>query len=301
MMGGGNNWNSGYGGGGSGGAAKYSTNYAANSNNGAGFNSPGSGGFLSASQGGGFDASPGLGGKRFGKQSLRPVSLKHLARAKAEVEGAPPMLDNEELSYVKIIGRISKASVASTLLKYMVTDGPYSVECVKYLSDSADPNDVQTFSEGTCVKVVGIAKINSKKNVLELSGIFVYPVTNMDEVTYHNLECIYHHLQLTRGVGGAMPGQMTADQSNAFNSTAYANNTNAFQQPGATNHYAHLPPMEAQIMGLLDKYQDGVDLDNIMGSLRSVGAPADIRGALERLENEGHIYDTGDGRYCKTG
>ncbi|KAI9351289.1 hypothetical protein BDR26DRAFT_850805 [Obelidium mucronatum] len=294
MMATNNSWNGGYGGGNAS-TAKYS-NYAS---------SPGGGGgFLAGSQGG-FD-SPGTGAKKFAKQSLRPVAIKHLLRAKVEVEGAGPMLDNEELSMVKIIGRVSKAGVASTVLKYMISDGPHNIECVKFMSDSSDPTDVQTFSEGSYVKVIGIAKMNSKTNVLQLSNIFVFPVTSMDEVTYHNLECIYSYLQITRGSSGGAPhGQnMTADQSNAYNSSAYAsNNQQGFQQGamgGGQNPYSHLPRIDSQIISLFDKYQDGVDINTIMGTLRSVGSQQEIGEAVERLENEGHIYDMGDGRFCKT-
>ncbi|KAJ3013146.1 UNVERIFIED_CONTAM: replication factor A protein 2 [Siphonaria sp. JEL0065] len=246
--------------------------------------------------------------KRYSKQSLRPVSIKHLLRAKAEVEGANPMLDNEELSMVKIIGRVSKATAVSTFLKYSIADGPHSIECIKFMNDqSTDSNDVQTFSEGSYVKVIGNVKVNGKSNTLQVTNIFVFPVTSMDEVTYHNLECVYSYLQMTRGNDAMQThgGNMTTDQSNAYNSSAYANTSNQhnFQQGGnaGNNQYAHLPRIEAQIMGLLDKYQDGVDVNTIMGTLRSVGSQDEIGGALGRLEGEGHVYDMGDGRFCKTG
>ncbi|KAJ3064374.1 hypothetical protein HDU98_012206 [Podochytrium sp. JEL0797] len=144
MAGNGNGFG-GYGGynGGGGGAAKYSTNYANASPQ------PQGGGF-SASQGGGFD-SPGGGGKQFRKQSLRPVSIKHLSRARAETEGASLVLDGEEMNMVKVIGRITKASVASTVMKYLVSDGNHNVECVKFLSpeQGGDLADTQTFRQAS--------------------------------------------------------------------------------------------------------------------------------------------------------
>ncbi|KAJ3013278.1 UNVERIFIED_CONTAM: hypothetical protein HDU68_000782 [Siphonaria sp. JEL0065] len=118
----------------------------------------------------------------------------------------------------------------------------------------------------------------------------------MDEVTYHNLECVYSYLQTTRGTDAMQTdgGNMTTDHSNACNSSACSNtnNQNNFQQAGnASNQYAHLPRIEAQIMGLLDKYQDGVDVNTIMGTLRSVGSQDEIGYVFTMQLSEGGVRD----------
>ncbi|KAJ3117545.1 DNA-directed RNA polymerase I subunit rpa2 [Physocladia obscura] len=307
MSGGNSNWNSGYGGAGN--TTKYNSygnNNNSNSNNGNNYRSNTNsyspqpqqqGGFSNSQHVAGFADSPST-QKKFTNQSLRPVSIKHLLRAKVETEGNPPSLDGEELGLVKIIGRVSKASVNSTSLKYVVSDGPYNIECSKFVgADNVDGNDYNTFSEGTYVKIIGTAKMY--KNAVTLSNIFVFPVPEFDEITYHNLECVYIHLLLTRGDPMTV-SNMTADQSNAYNSTAYAagGSTPGGGAINSKNHpYSHLPRVQGQIMLTLSKSADPVPRDTIFAALRGVANDADIGEALQSLENEGHLYDNGDSTY----
>ncbi|KAJ3212781.1 replication factor A protein 2 [Entophlyctis luteolus] len=231
--------------------------------------------------------------QKFANQTLRPVSIKHLLRARAEIEGNPPVLDGIELGLVRIVGRITKTSVTSTALKYVLAEGPHTIECSKLMgSDMSDSAELNAFSEGTFVKVFGAAKIY--KSQVQVANMFVYPITNFDEVTYHSLECVYVHLKLTRGE--EMTNPMTVDQSNALNSSVYA----VSSSNGLANKYSQYPRVQASILSILDKYTDAVPKSVLIAQMRGIAPPSEIEMAFNALESEGFIYDNGDQSFQKT-
>ncbi|KAI8608953.1 hypothetical protein BC830DRAFT_1173974 [Chytriomyces sp. MP71] len=271
-MSGNGGWNGGYAGGGG--------QYGNTSTGFGGYGGSAAGGFVSGSQGGGDSPSQ----KTFRNGTLVPVTVRMLVSAKPLSADAPLMLANHELSNVRIMGRITRSQVTSQLVRYTVTDGAHSVECTKFgAGDGTDAADAPAFAEGTYVKVFGLAKFNTKNATVIINTNHVAPVSGMDEVTFHNLECVYVHLQMTRGTDVLQNPAMNPTQSNAFHNSAYsagATPGGGFNQNSAGNtKYAGLPRVEASILQLLDA-QDALYQDAIQQSLRGIASAQEIELSL---------------------
>ncbi|KAJ3417143.1 DNA-directed RNA polymerase I subunit rpa2 [Chytridiales sp. JEL 0842] len=279
---------SGYGGmGGGGGYGGYGGQTTMNN-----FGSPaphgGGGGFFSPSQ----VDSPSVGGgkKQYREQTLRPVTIKQLNSAQADVADGPFKLDNHELSLILLVGKITKATSQSTRTQYQITDGTGTADVLKYLDKNPDmmPVDEEApmFSEGTYVRVYAHYRSNHGK--AQIQAHHISAVQSMDEVTYHNLECVYTHLYLSRG---ALNTTAPAVQLNAAQNAAYSNSEYA-PQHGQQNHggYMNLTPVQSQIMQCLRNTEEA-DVQTIYFSCRGLGDEDSIRQELEYLCSEGHIYN----------
>lgn len=283
--------------------------------------------------GGGFMTSPQFGGsqglsqetptkaKSNNDRSQRPVTIKMMNSATQD-ESESFVLDGKEMNVVTFVGCIVEVSAQSTSLTMHVEDGTGRCEVRKWL-DNADQESAnklrESLREGVYIRAIGnMRTFEDKRNVL---AFFVRPVTDMNEITMHQLDVIHTHLQLTRGVksgGAGMSGGGGANMGmmGSFGGGGYQQQ----QQMGAP--FGGVPVMQVHQQGInaggepqdltnvvLQGFQDdaqsddkGLSFQDVLAKLRRQGctaSDADLRGAFDYVCSEGHLYSTTDQDHFK--
>jgi len=153
--------------------------------------------------------------KQYGKDTLRPVTIKQLADAQHPNPDAEFFeIDGTEASQVTFVGQIRNISKQVTNITYRLDDGTGTFEVKVWIDDSAnDENDApgrKGLVENAYARVWGKLKTFGKRHVV---AHVIRPVQDMNEVNFHLLEATYVHLYFQRGAlgdkngGGAMNGQ----------------------------------------------------------------------------------------------
>ncbi|KAE8700283.1 Replicon protein A2, putative isoform 2 [Hibiscus syriacus] len=99
-------------------------------------------------------------------------------------------------------------------VRFDLDDGTGRVECIRWVTESVDTREMDALDrEGTYVCVIG--HLQSFQGKVQLNAFSVRPVTNFDEVTCHFIECIYCHVQNSKGQleGGALAQPKMTDSS----------------------------------------------------------------------------------------
>ncbi|KAJ3307753.1 replication factor A protein 2, partial [Blyttiomyces sp. JEL0837] len=261
----------------------------------------GGGGFTTP--GGGGETPKGPGGNRRGDQSLRPVTIKNLQRARQDGADMNPFnLDGRELATAVVIGRVTRTLSQSTFNVYTIHDGTAQMDVKKWIDKDASVDEFsedsnEMFPEGSYVKAIGTLRMKMKSTDLELHAFSVRPVESMDEITYHFLDCIYVHLYLTRPMldtsaqhmgGGHQQQQqqqfhLNQEQSDAFQKSAYNNNNN-------NNGYQFNNTLQERICNLVRGNE--CTIGTIIHNMRAYASEQEIRGMVGHLETEGYLCNT---------
>ncbi|KAI9736417.1 MAG: replication factor A protein 2 [Claussenomyces sp. TS43310] len=191
----------GYNGGGGGGGGYQTTSYGAQGGaDGGGFVNQG--GF--GSQGGSQDG-PG-GSKTYGKDTLRPVTIKQIIEAQQPHPDAEFKIDEHEITQITFVGQIHSTSTQTTNVTYKLDDGTGMIEVKQWIdSDAPEVSGRSALQDDSYVRVWGRLKaFNNKRHV---GAHVIRPVTDMNEISMHLLEATYVHLYFTRGPPEALqPG-----------------------------------------------------------------------------------------------
>lgn len=218
------------------------------------------------------------------------------------------MVDNTELSYVTIVGRLNNMTQQSTHTMYNIDDGTAALE-VKRFYNSNDQDDDETGDaqheevvEGTYVRAIGNIKAFGQRKILV--AFKVVPVTSMDEITYHSLECMMVHLALSRGVAptaalksATLQSINTNQQQQHLKSSDYAPQYGGQAMQGVQIGDSMFTPLQNEIMKLAQQCgsdPEGADMGSVLFRLRGMSTEADIRSAVDWLISEGHLYNTSD-------
>ncbi|KAI9827148.1 MAG: replication factor A protein 2 [Thelocarpon impressellum] len=157
------------------------------------------GGFVNqqASQGGS-QASPGSTGKSYGKDTLRPVTIRQLLEAQQPHPDAEFKIDGTEVTF---LGQIRNISTQATNVTYKLDDGTAIIEVKVWVdSDAAGADEggsKNKLVEGVYARVWGRLKaFNNKRHV---GAHVVRKIEDMNEVQYHLLEAAVVHCYFTKG------------------------------------------------------------------------------------------------------
>ncbi|KAK3712804.1 Replication factor A protein 2 [Vermiconidia calcicola] len=159
----------------------------------------GGGGFMPGSQ----TESPG-GKKGYGKDSLRPVTIKQLVEAHHPNPDAEHfMIDNAEATQVTFVGQVRNISTQTTNVTYKLDDGTGIIEVKQWIDaetfgDESDPsNQKPKPTEQSYARVWGRLKaFNNKRHV---GAQIIRPIQDFNEIQYHLLEATAVHLFFSRG------------------------------------------------------------------------------------------------------
>ena len=158
------------------------------------------GGFLPGSQ-----AETPSGGKRsYGKDTLRPVTIKQLLEAHhPNADAEYFIIDSAEATQVTFVGQIRNISTQTTNVTYKLDDGTGIIEVKVWIdaeafADASHPsNDKPKPVEQGYARVWGRLKaFNNKRHV---GANIIRPVQDFNEIQYHLLEATAVHLHFTRG------------------------------------------------------------------------------------------------------
>ncbi|XP_039004849.1 replication protein A 32 kDa subunit A-like [Hibiscus syriacus] len=147
-------------------------------------------------------------------QGLLSVTVKKISEASRSGDEKPNfIIDGAHVNNVKVIGMLFNKNVRSSDVRFDLDDGTGRVECIRWVTESVDTREMDALEEGTYVCVIG--HLQSFQGKVQLNAFSVRPVTNFDEVTCHFIECIYCHVQNSKGQleGGALAQPKMTDSS----------------------------------------------------------------------------------------
>lgn len=106
-------------------------------------------------------------------------------------------IDGKVIGQVTIVGVILRLEQQNTNLNYMIDDGSGKINVRIYDDQDGDAPQRMPLQEGTYVRVIG--NIRSLNGNLAIVGFTLLPITDFNELTFHQLEVIKTHLSNTRG------------------------------------------------------------------------------------------------------
>jgi len=152
------------------------------------------GGFMGGSQQGSQD---GGANKTYGKDTVRPVTIKQILEAQQPHPDSDFKIDSSEVTQLSFIGQINTISSQATNHTFQIDDGTGVID-VKQWIDSDQPEHARPLpKEGEYVHVWGRLKaFNNKRHV---GSHVIRPVADFNEVSCHLLEATAVHLYFIRG------------------------------------------------------------------------------------------------------
>lgn len=232
--------------------------------------------------------------QQYGKDTLRPVTIKQLADAQHSNPDAEFFeIDGAEASQVTFVGQIRNISKQTTNVTYRLDDGTGAFEVKVWIdtdsaNDDNDPASAKGLVENAYVRVWGKLKTFGKRHVV---AHVIRPITDMNEINYHLLEATYVHLYFQRG-----PLGQKSEGAGAQQDTGYGGG-GAVTNGGAAG--VKLPPMTSSAARrvyqcIVDTPQtsDGLHMQDIAS--RTGMEIADVLKGGDELLGIGKIYTTVD-------
>ncbi|EXJ84200.1 replication factor A2 [Capronia epimyces CBS 606.96] len=262
---------------------KYSTSYGANG----------------ATDGGGFVAgepqsSPAGGKGGYGKDTVRPVTIKQIIDAQQPHPDADFRADGEPFVQVTFVGQIRSISTQPTNITYKVDDGTGIVEVKQWIDGDAnpdkmdvEPNKPRLVEDGYCRVWGRLKAFNNKRHI---GAHIIRPITDYNEIFYHLLEATAVHLFFTRG-------PPPSAQSNG-QKTGAANGVGESRQEFATAGDSALPnvsPLARRVFNTLKNTPQSNEGLHVQMIASQMGMPvSDVYKGAEELLAIGIIFTTVD-------
>ncbi|KAI9723923.1 MAG: hypothetical protein M1812_000641 [Candelaria pacifica] len=262
----------------------------------------GGGGFMNqhGSQGGIQNSPGGSNAKTYGKDTLRPVTIKQVLEAQQPHSDAEFKIDGAEITQVTFVGQIRNISTQATNVTYKLDDGTGCMEVKQWIDADATismdaTNDAKPrLTENAYARVWGRLKaFNNKRHV---GAHVIRPIVDFNEIQYHLLEATVVHLYFTRGP----PEQFTkmasdgGDQAGGPQDCTY---TEAVDQ-GVTGTGSRLPPLSGparRVFSALENSPQNNEGLHVHTIAAQVGMQVnDVMQAGEELLREGLIFTTID-------
>lgn len=173
--------------------------------------------------------SPSNGKRSYGKDTLRPVTIRQLLNAHHPHPDAEYfVIDGAETTQITFVGQVRNISAQTTNVTYKLDDGTGSIEVKVWVDSEAEEQKagvggVKVVVEQGYARAWGRLKVfGSKRHV---GANIIRPVTDFNEIAYHLLEATAVHLHYTRGPAselgsaakGGAPQQQQATSTNNYN------------------------------------------------------------------------------------
>ena len=229
------------------------------------------------------------------------------------------IIDGSEVKQVVLVAAIVEVEQASTNCKYMLEDSTGRLEVTKWLNQDEGDADVaerEKLVKGAYVRVTGVIReFNGTVGVLAFN---IQVVADFNIVTQHYLECIYVHCVHVKGelkpAGGAVGGGQQF--SSMAGGGAQGQGFGGGAQKGAALGMGGDGGMgmgmgmgggggddnQAVLRAFTELGADneqGVSLDTIAQTLGAKYPMAKLRGIVDNLAAEGHLYSTIDDMHFK--
>ena len=193
---------------------------------------------------------------------------------------------------------ITDVRAESTRHIYTIQDMTGEIEINQFLdADNAqEMSQMQQIVEGNWVVVLGNLKnFQGKRSV---TAYRLLPVRDPNEITTHMLECIdanmyWKKLEKNAGMGGGSMGDAMQVDGMGLGLSG-----------GMNNSYANsgLTPLQQQLVMSISGCHDerGLSIHDMISMLSNQYKDRDIRGAVDFLVQEGHIYSSIDDEHFLT-
>jgi replication factor A2 len=229
----------------------------------------------------------------YGKDTLRPCTIKQILDAQQPHPDAEFKIDGTEITQVTFVGQIRNISTQTTNITYKLDDGTGTIEVKQWIDSdtSADGAAHSQLTETANAKVWGRLKaFNNKRHV---GAHVIRPVTDVNELNHHLLEATAVHLLFAKGpVGPNTTSTGHADQGAMANgggaAGAGADGQGGKQMPQMSN----LARKVFQTLRNTPQSHEGMHVQNLAADM-SVGVNDAQKGADE-LVSLGLIYTTVD-------
>lgn len=236
-------------------------------------------------------------GKRsYGKDTLRPVTIKQLIEAHHPSPDAEYfMIDNSETTQITFVGQVRNISSQTTNTTYKLDDGTGIIEVKEWkdaeaLSDPDHPSNQRPKpSEQGYARVWGRLKaFNNKRHV---GANVVRPISDPNEIQYHLLEATAVHLHFSRGppesmqAKGGANGMTNGATNGGQNTTSIAQ---GFVPPG-------VGPVGRKVLNCIrntEQTNEGLHMQDI--AMRIGEDISEVQKAGDELQSLGAIYTTVD-------
>lgn len=158
------------------------------------------GGFMPGSQ----SDSPSGGKKSYGKDTLRPVTIKQLVDAYHPNPDAEHfMIDDAEATQVTFVGQVRNISKQTTNVTYKLDDGTGIIEVKVWVDMDAANEEGESGGGKNSVVEQGYARVYGRLkafgNKRHVGANVIRPIQDYNEIQYHLLEATVVHLHFTRG------------------------------------------------------------------------------------------------------
>jgi len=227
---------------------------------------------------------------------LTPVSLRQILDAK-HTDQMSFTINDKPVSQVKIVGCLLNVDVATATTTYTIDDGTGILPVRIYTNDDAQEID-GGIREDVYVRVVGnIRQISGNRIVVAFQ---VNPIKNFNDITLHILDTIHSHLKATRGPLDEKGKPKTAASNPAPMLAAKSENYQS--EGGDANLNEGMNDIQTEVMKIFETTnrgnESGTSISEVISRLPKYDA-ASIRGAVEFLSGEGHLYSTIDEEHFK--
>ncbi|XP_010525055.1 PREDICTED: replication protein A 32 kDa subunit B [Tarenaya hassleriana] len=224
-------------------------------------------------------------------RTLLPLTLKQLNSISTNGE-SNFFIDGVEINTVAIVGRVCSMENRITQVDFVIDDGTGRVECVRWVHERQDTDEIEAVSLGMYVRVHGHLKSFQGKRSLNIFSI--RPVTDFNEVVHHFIECMYVHMYNSKLRGGNTPKSQMPYSTTPSSAKGYqAGPSNQF----AGQHNDAMHGIRQMVLNYLNQpahlaSEAGVHCDIIARDLRV--SLQNVRDALDQLSNDGCVYSTMD-------
>ncbi|KAI1610968.1 replication factor A2 [Exophiala viscosa] len=252
-----------------------------------------------ATDGGGFVAgepqsSPAAGRGGYGKDTVRPMTIKQILDSQQPHPDADFRADGEPFGQVTFVGQIQSISTQATNVTYRVDDGTGIIDTKQWIDSDqnadkmeVDPSKPKLVENGYCRVWGRLKSFNNKRHV---GAHIIRPITDYNEIHYHMLEATAVHLFFTR--------EPPSNAQSSGQKHAGANGTNGGQQDFSDAAGGALPnvsPLARRVYATLKNTPQSNEGLHVQMIASQMGLQVqDVYKASEELLGVGVIFTTVD-------
>ena len=231
----------------------------------------------------------------YGKDTLRPVTIKQVLEAAQPHPDADFSIDDVEITQISFVGQIRNISTQTTNITYKLDDGTGTIEVKQWIdADATTSMDVDGTTtskpklvENEWARVWGRLKaFNNKRHV---GAHVIRPIADKMEIQYHLLEATYVHLYFTKGDLSTLK-QESGAANHAQDQAGYGGDAmaNGRQMPNVSANARKV----YQTLKSSPQNNEGLHVQNI-ASIATMNVP-DVLKAGDELLSHSMIFTTVD-------
>jgi len=247
------------------------------------------GGFVGGSQAGSQDTPS---SKTYGKETVRPVTIKQIIDAIIPHPSADHKIDGVDITQLSLIGQILSVTHQTTNTTFKIDDGTGVIEIKQWKDADAPETPASEAKEGDYIHVWGRLKdFNGKRHI---GSHVIRPITDFNEISYHLLEATAVHLYFSRG-----PPESVGQGGELFVKSEGGNDygaaTNGGGPVGGRVLSSKLSANAKKVFHLLNSAPQNNEGLHVQAIAQQTGIPSnDVFKSGDELLQEGLIYTTVD-------